>query len=58
MNVLFLHGPPASGKRTVAEAVVSLTGGRLFDNHAAVDFARTVIDFDAPGFGAWCTLHE
>lgn len=55
MKLLYLHGAPASGKRTVAEAVVHLTGGRLFDNHAAVDFARTVLDFDAPGF--WDLVH-
>lgn len=56
MKLLFLHGAPASGKRTVAEAVVHLIGGRLFDNHAAVDFARTVLDFDAPGF--WDLVHS
>lgn len=56
MKLLLLHGAPASGKRTVAEAVVHLTRGRLFDNHAAVDFARTVIDFDAPGF--WNLVHS
>jgi hypothetical protein len=56
MKLLFIHGPPASGKRTVAEAVVQLTGGRPFDNHAAVDFARTVIDFDGPGF--WDLVHS
>lgn len=55
MKLLYLHGAPASGKRTVAEAVVHLTGGRLFDNHAAVDFARTVLDFDGPGF--WELVH-
>ena len=55
MKLLYLHGAPASGKRTVAEAVVHLTGGRLFDNHAAVDFARTVLDFDGPGF--WDLVH-
>ncbi len=55
MKLLFLHGAPASGKRTVAEAVVQLTGGRLFDNHVAVDFARSVIDFDGPGF--WDLVH-
>ncbi|MDX2260117.1 MAG: hypothetical protein SFU84_00290 [Gemmatimonadales bacterium] len=55
MKLLFLHGPPASGKRTVGEAVARLTAGRLFDNHAAVDFARTVLDFDAPGF--WDLVH-
>lgn len=55
MRLLYLHGPPAAGKRTVAEAVVQLTGGRLFDNHAAVDFARTVLEFDGPGF--WELVH-
>jgi hypothetical protein len=55
MKLLFIHGAPAVGKRTVAEAVVQLTGGRLFDNHAAVDFARTMFDFDAPGF--WDLVH-
>jgi hypothetical protein len=56
MKLLFLHGPPASGKLTVAQAVVHLTAGRLFDNHAAMDFARTVLDFDAPGF--WDLVHS
>lgn len=55
MKLLFLHGAPASGKRTVAQAIVHLTNGRLFDNHAAVDFARTVLEFDAPGF--WDLVH-
>ena len=27
-----------------------LVPGRLFDNHAAIDVARTVFDFGAPGF--------
>jgi hypothetical protein len=56
MKLLFLHGPPGSGKRTVAEAVVRLTGGRLFDNHVALDFARAVLDFDGPGF--WDLVHS
>jgi hypothetical protein len=30
--------------------------GRLFDNHAAIDFARTVFDFGAPGF--WELVHS
>ena len=55
-KLLYLHGPPASGKRTVAQAIVDLTLGRLLDNHAAVDFARTVFDFDAPGF--WDLVHS
>src|SRR5688572_21380935 len=50
MKLLFLHGPPAAGKLTIARALLSLTQGRLLDNHSAIDYARTVFDFDAPGF--------
>jgi chloramphenicol 3-O-phosphotransferase len=50
MKLVFLHGEPASGKLTVARALLRLVPGRLFENHAAIDFARTVFDFGAPGF--------
>jgi hypothetical protein len=50
MKLLFLHGAPASGKLTVAKAVLEAVPGRLFDNHAAIDLARTVFDFGEPGF--------
>lgn len=55
MRLLFLHGAPAAGKRTVAEAILARVQGRLFDNHAAIDLARTVFDFGAPGF--WELVH-
>ena len=50
MRLVFVHGPPAAGKLTVAQALLRLVPGRLFDNHAAIDVARTVLDFGAPGF--------
>src|SRR6187399_2745274 len=50
MKLLFLHGAPAVGKLTVAKALLEAVPGRLFDNHAAIDVARTVFDFGAPGF--------
>jgi hypothetical protein len=50
MKLLFLHGAPAVGKLTVAKALLKAVPGRLFDNHAAIDVARTVFDFGAPGF--------
>jgi len=50
MKLLFLHGAPAAGKLTVAKALLRLAPGRLFDNHAAIDLARTLFDFGAPGF--------
>ena len=55
MKLLFLHGAPAAGKLTVAKAVLEKVPGRLFDNHAAIDFARTLFEFGAPGF--WELVH-
>jgi hypothetical protein len=55
MKLLFLHGAPAAGKLTVAKAVLQQVPGRLFDNHAAIDLARTLFDFGAPGF--WELVH-
>ena len=56
MKLIFLHGAPASGKLTVAQALLRAVPGRLFDNHAAIDLARTVFDFGAPGF--WPLVHR
>jgi adenylylsulfate kinase-like enzyme len=50
MKLIFLHGAPATGKLTVAKALLRVVPGRLFDNHAAIDLAETVFDFGAPGF--------
>src|ERR1700733_3205565 len=56
MRLLFLHGSPATGKLTVAKALLQAVPGRLFDNHAAIDLARTLFDFGAPGF--WELVHN
>jgi len=50
MKLLFIHGAPAAGKLTTARAVLGLVNGRLFDNHVAIDVARTVFDFGTAGF--------
>jgi hypothetical protein len=56
MKLLFLHGAPAAGKLTVAKALLGMVPGRLFDNHVAIDLARTVFEFGAPGF--WELVHD
>ena len=56
MKLLFLHGSPATGKLTVAKALLQTVQGRLFDNHAAIDLARTIFEFGAPGF--WELVHS
>jgi chloramphenicol 3-O-phosphotransferase len=48
--LLFLHGPPGSGKLTVARELQTLTGFRLFHNHLAVDLLESVFEFGSPPF--------
>jgi hypothetical protein len=50
MKLLLIHGAPAAGKLTTARALLGRVNGRLFDNHTAIDVARTIFDFGAPGF--------
>jgi AAA+ superfamily predicted ATPase len=50
MKLVFLYGAPGRGKLTTARALRNRVNGRLFDNHAAIDVARMVFDFGAPGF--------
>jgi hypothetical protein len=56
MKLLFFHGSPAVGKLTVAKALLRIVPGRLMDNHAAIDLARTIFEFGAPGF--WELVHD
>jgi hypothetical protein len=55
MRLLFIHGPAASGKLTVAKAVCAMTGMRLFHNHLVVDALLAVFQFGSPEF---VTLRE
>jgi hypothetical protein len=56
MKLVFLHGFPAVGKLTVAKALLRTVPGRLFDNHVAIDLARAIFEFGAPGF--WELVHS
>jgi chloramphenicol 3-O-phosphotransferase len=56
VKLLFLHGAPATGKLTIAKALLQSVPGRLFDNHAAIDLALTLFEFGAPGF--WELVHS
>ena len=50
MFVAFIHGPPASGKLTVAKKLHELTGLPLFHNHLAVDAALSLFEFGSEPF--------
>jgi hypothetical protein len=48
MAVVFIYGPPAAGKLTVARELANMTGFKLFDNHTSIDWARAIYDFGDP----------
>jgi len=50
MRLIFLHGPVASGKLTVARELSALTGHALFHNHLIVDAVASVFPFGSPSF--------
>jgi hypothetical protein len=49
--VLFVVGPPAVGKMTVAQAIAERTGLRMFHNHLSIELALRYFDYGTPAFG-------
>lgn len=49
-TLIYIYGPPASGKLTVAERLCELTGIPLFHNHLTVNALRPVFAFGSPPF--------
>lgn len=49
-TLVYLYGPPAVGKLTVARELHRQTGFKLFHNHLTVDAVRPVFDFASPPF--------
>jgi chloramphenicol 3-O-phosphotransferase len=49
-TLLYIYGPPASGKLTVATALAELTGLSLFHNHLSVDAVSCVLPFGSKPF--------
>ena len=49
-TLVYIYGPPAVGKLTVATALHHQTGFRLFDNHLTVDAIKPVFEFASPPF--------
>jgi chloramphenicol 3-O-phosphotransferase len=50
VELIFLHGPAASGKLTTARALEALTGYPAFHNHLVVDPLATVFPFGSEPF--------
>ncbi|HEU4798188.1 MAG TPA: AAA family ATPase [bacterium] len=45
MQLIFIYGPPAVGKLSVANALAKLTGYRVFHNHLTIDLVRSIFDW-------------
>ena len=50
MKLIFIYGPPAAGKLTVAKELAKLTKYKIFHNHLTVDLVASVIDFGTKKF--------
>jgi hypothetical protein len=50
MDLVFLHGPAAAGKLTVARALAARLNFGLFHNHLIVDALTAVFPFGTPSF--------
>lgn len=50
MQVVFIHGAPASGKHTIGVRLAERTGLPLFHNHLAVDTAMSLFAFGTGAF--------
>ncbi|MEK7551499.1 MAG: AAA family ATPase [Patescibacteria group bacterium] len=56
MKLIFLYGPPASGKYTIAKVLAEKLGYKLFHNHLTVDLAKGVFDYGTKAF--WELVHK
>ena len=50
MQLVFIYGPPASGKLTVGRELARLRGYKLFHRHLVEDMAATVLPFGSEHF--------
>lgn len=62
-RLVFIHGPAAAGKLTIAREVAELTGFGLFHNHIVVDALLRVFEFGSASFvelreAMWLTVFD
>jgi hypothetical protein len=50
MDLVFIYGPPAAGKLTIARELGQRTGFAVFHNHATVDLLLEIFPFGSPAF--------
>lgn len=50
MKLVYLHGPPASGKFSIAMALKDKIGAKVFHNHLTIDVAKSIYDYGSQPF--------
>src|SRR5829696_2819947 len=50
MKLIIIHGPPAAGKLTVANALAERTGFKVFHNHLSIDCTTPIFEFGSDPF--------
>ncbi|MBI3619001.1 AAA family ATPase [Candidatus Peregrinibacteria bacterium] len=58
MKLVFLYGPPAVGKLTVAKELSKLTGFKIFHNHLTVDLIETFFEWGSTMFDLFITKYR
>jgi tRNA uridine 5-carbamoylmethylation protein Kti12 len=53
-DFVFIYGPPAAGKYTIAKTLAEQLDWPLLHNHAAIDYVEPIIAWGAPGFFDAC----
>jgi hypothetical protein len=55
MHLVYIYGPPAVGKLTVATELARRTGYKLFHNHQSIAAIEPIFEFGTPTF--WRLVH-
>jgi broad-specificity NMP kinase len=50
MKLIFIYGPPAAGKLTVATALAERTGFKVFHNHLSIGCIQPIFEFGTASF--------
>lgn len=54
MKMIFIYGPPASGKLTIAEEILRIKDYKLFHNHLTIDLAKSLFEFGSDAYKKYC----